>query len=133
VQCCQRSQVSLQYVAPLQQQFAVKVAIFVWFFIKDANRSKYLAIGPNDRQPQVRDHPQFNIGIRLPIFITESVKDQQRLPGLHHRLAIKSCIEGRNFVPLVRVLIGFAGYENFDVWGLYSHYQGRGNMQDFRG
>jgi hypothetical protein len=131
VQCCQRSQVSLQQVPPLQQEFAVKLAIFVWFFIKNANRSKYLAIGPNDRDPQVRDHPQFNIGVRLPLFVPESIGDQQRSPGVHHGLAIKSCIEGRDFVRLVRIPFGLAGYEHFDVGGLYSHYQGGGNMHDF--
>jgi hypothetical protein len=127
----QRSQVSLQYVAPLLQEFAVKLAVFVWFFIKNANRSKYLAIGPDDRDPQVRDHPQFNIRVRLPLFVSDSVMDKQRLPGLHHGLAIKPCIEARDFVLFVRIPLGLAGYEDFDVRGLDSHYQGGGNMHDF--
>ena len=131
VQCCQRSQVGLQYVAPLQQEFAVKLAVFVWSFIKNANRSKYLAIGPNDRDPEVRDHPQFNIRVRLPLFVPYSIRDKQRLPGLHHGLAIKSGVEGNDFVPFVRIPVSLAGYEDFNVWGVYSHNQGGGNMHDF--
>ena len=79
----------------------IKLAVLVWFFIRNANRSKYPAIGPNDRDPQVRDHPQFNIRVRLPLFVPYSIRDKQRLPGLHHGLAIKPCIEGRDFVLLV--------------------------------
>ena len=65
------------------------------------------------------------------MLVPESVRDKQRLPGLHHRLAIKPCIEGRDFIRFVRILVGLARYEDFDVRGIYSHYQRGGNMHDF--
>src|SRR5262249_6267795 len=93
VQCCQRCQVSLYHIAPLQQESEVKIAIFVRLIIENTNHPKCLAIGPSDRNPEIRNHPQFDIGVAFPRFITESVGDQQRLPAFHHSLAIESRIE----------------------------------------
>jgi hypothetical protein len=93
----------LHHLTALQQELSVELAIFVFLVIKNANRSKYLAVGPADRETQVRDHPQFGIGVRFPIFVAERVRDEQRLASLHHGLAVKAGIETRGFSWFVRI------------------------------
>src|SRR5262249_15500216 len=56
VQCCQRFQVSLQHVAKVQQELEISLAILVPLVIANANGPEHLAIGPDDRHTQVRDH-----------------------------------------------------------------------------
>ena len=57
VQPGQRFQVGLQQVAKVQQELEISLAIGVPFVIANANGPEYLAIGPADRDPQIRDHP----------------------------------------------------------------------------
>src|ERR1700730_6523392 len=83
----------------------------------EERNSKYLPIGPTDRDTHVRDHPSFNIRVQIPLFVPERVRDKQRLMGLHHGLAIKPRIERCDFVRFVRIPVGLAGYEDFDVGG----------------
>src|SRR5258706_678538 len=98
-----------------------------YFIVANANRPEYAAIGPTDRDAQVRDHPQPDMRVRFPCFVLESVRDEQRLTGLHDGLAIRSRIESAR---LARISFGRAGDENFDVGRIDPHYGGRGHVHD---
>src|SRR5258706_11192944 len=98
-----------------------------YFIVANANRPEYAAIGPTDRDAQVRDHPQPDMRVRFPGFVLESVRDEQRLTGLHDSLAKRSRIESAR---LARISFGRAGDENFDVGRIDPHYGGRGHVQD---
>src|SRR6476619_8413209 len=65
--------------------------------------------------------------VRFPRFVLESVRDEQRLTGLHDGLAIRSRIESPR---LARISVGCAGDENFDVGRIDPHYGGRGHVHD---
>src|SRR5712672_4560169 len=101
--------------------------IFVPFIVANANRPEYAAIGPTDWDAQIRDHPQLDMRVGSPCFVLESVRDKQRLTGLHDGLAIRSCIESAR---LARISFGLAGDENFDVGRIDPHYGGRGHVHD---
>src|ERR1700745_159806 len=95
--------------------------------VANANRPEYAAIGPTNRNAQVRDHPQPDMRVRFPGFVLESVRDEQRLTDLHDGLAIRSRIESAR---LARISFGRAGDENFDVGRIGPHYGGRGHVHD---
>src|SRR5258708_12918649 len=67
--------------------------MFVPLIVANANRPEYAAIGPTDRDAQVRDHPQPDMRACFPCFVLESVRDEQRLTGLQDGLAIRSRFE----------------------------------------
>src|SRR6266498_2432420 len=72
----QRFQVSLQHVAKVQQELEISLAVFVPFVIANANGSEHLAIGPADRNAQVRDHPLLHMRVRFPRFVRASISDK---------------------------------------------------------
>src|SRR6478736_7632782 len=111
----------------MQHQLEISLAIFVPFIVANANRPEYAAIGPPDREAQVRDHPQPDMRVRFPCFVLASVRDEQRLTGLHDGLAIRSRIESAR---LARISFGRAGDENLDVGRIDPHYGGRGHVHD---
>jgi hypothetical protein len=111
----------------MQQQLEISLAIFVPFIVANANGPEYAAIGPTDWDAQVRDHPQLDMRVCSPCFVLESVRDEQRLTGLHDGLAIRSRIES---VRLARISFGRAGDENLDVGRIDPHYGGRGHVHD---
>src|SRR5258706_7725071 len=98
-----------------------------YFIVANANRPEYAAIGPTDRDAQVRDHPQPDMRVCFQCFVLESVRDEQRLTGLQDGLAIRSRIESAR---LARISFGRAGDENLDVRRLDSHDRGGGNVHD---
>src|SRR5882757_8052922 len=65
--------------------------------------------------------------VRFPCFVFESVRDEQRLTGLHDGLAIRSRIESAR---LAWISFGCVGDENFDVGRIGPHYGGRGHVHD---
>jgi hypothetical protein len=65
--------------------------------------------------------------VRFPGFVLASVRDEQRLTGLHDGLAIRSRIESAR---LARISFGRAGDEHFDVGRIGPHYGGRGHVHD---
>jgi hypothetical protein len=65
--------------------------------------------------------------VRFPYFVLESVRDEQRLTGLHDGLAIRSRIESAR---LARISFGRTRDENFDVGRIGPHYGGRGHVHD---
>src|SRR6478672_103580 len=111
----------------MQHQLEISLAIFVPFIVANANRPEYAAIGPTDWDAQVRDRPQLDMRVRSPCFVLESVRDEQRLTGLHDGLAIRSRIESAR---LARISFGRARDENFDVGRIDPHYGGRGHVHD---
>jgi hypothetical protein len=115
----------------MEQKFAVNLAMFIPFAVEDANCPKYFAVRPSDRQTEVGDHPKFNIRVRFPFVILESVRDKQHLASCHHGLAIGTATKRCDLISFPRVLLGLAGDENSDVWGLYFHNEGGRNVHDF--
>src|SRR5258706_12691966 len=83
-----------------------------YFIVANANRPEYAAIGPTDRDAQVRDHPQPDMRVRFPCFVLESVRDEKQLIGLHDGLAIRSRIESSR---LARLSFRPAGAVSFEV------------------
>src|ERR1700730_6482755 len=59
--------------------------------------------------------------VRFPCLVLESVRDEQRLTGLHDGLAIRSRVESAR---LARISFGRAGDKNFDVGRIDPHYGG---------
>jgi hypothetical protein len=83
----ERLEVRLQDISKMCEQLLVEIAVLIGLVIENADGPEHPAVGPQDGESQVRDHPYPDLGSRLPLIVLEGVGNEQRLILLDHRLA----------------------------------------------
>jgi hypothetical protein len=99
----------------MQEELLVKVAVSIRFVVDNADRSEHPAIRPAHRESQVRDHPQLDVGSRLPLTVLQSIRDQQRFTGFDDGLAIGSDIHREGLIDWKWISLRVAGDQGLVV------------------